>query len=398
MEKICENLVRETNYKGVHLIGNVSNGSVIGLNEEGYGFYKRCIEFAIDVENLRPSDKVIWDALKRNGFFIPKLTNKLNTVYLHVTGRCNLRCSGCYAHLDRNDCENRELTTEELKRVISNIARSGAEPIIFSGGEPMLRSDIIELAQYAKMETKIKNLLCISNGTFDVEEYKKLFKWVDRVFFSLDGDCAENSYIRKAVHEKVISLISNLEEYKPKISVIFTLHHRNYVHLGKMTECAKMMGVNYNYSIYTTEGIDDELRLKEEDLNEVMKWIKKERVCIEDGPAVDTLHCSDGCGAGKYIVGIDSNGKVFPCHMFLGNKEFCLGDVLRQELKELVEERDTLISVDKKSECKHCDVRYMCGGGCAFRSYACKHKIKDKDPLCTLYKENIENIFCLLLK
>ena len=64
-----------------------------------------------------------------------------------TTNRCNLKCAHCYQ--DADECDSRELSTEEARTMISQIARAGFKIMIFSGGEPLMRDDIFELVAHA---------------------------------------------------------------------------------------------------------------------------------------------------------------------------------------------------------------------------------------------------------
>ena len=113
----------------------------------------------------------------------------LSIVYLDITGECNLHCTHCY-HINGQIYEN-ELSNEEIKRILEEISAFGVENITFSGGEPFLRKNFIEIARYTG-SLGFKSVNVATNGTLIDREIARQIKLENlNVQVSIDGDIAE---------------------------------------------------------------------------------------------------------------------------------------------------------------------------------------------------------------
>ncbi|MEM3796084.1 MAG: radical SAM protein, partial [Archaeoglobaceae archaeon] len=119
--------------------------------------------------------------------FIPKKLKEFSSslvpiIVWNITNRCNLNCLHCYA---RANTRLKELSTEECKKIVNELAEFGVPVILFSGGEPLLREDIFEIAEYAR-DRNIKIVLS-TNGTLIDETLADKLRVFDYVGISLDG-------------------------------------------------------------------------------------------------------------------------------------------------------------------------------------------------------------------
>jgi len=113
--------------------------------------------------------------------------DKKPVVVWNMTKRCNLKCVHCYARAKGEDFHGNELTTEEGKRLIDDLAAFGSPVMLFSGGEPVLRDDLPELIAYAV--TKGMRAVISTNGTLITEEKARVFAKYSLSYIgvSLDG-------------------------------------------------------------------------------------------------------------------------------------------------------------------------------------------------------------------
>ena len=129
---------------------------------------------------------------------------KIETVYFHVTQRCNLQCEYCY---NKNNLNKREeLTTEEVFRVIDILKKANVKNIILTGGEALLRKDIVEIAQYIKQEGF--SLTVLTNGVL-LGAKSRILKYIDSSIISIDTLDAQKN-LRKGLD--IDALIKNLKE------------------------------------------------------------------------------------------------------------------------------------------------------------------------------------------
>jgi MoaA/NifB/PqqE/SkfB family radical SAM enzyme len=177
-------------------------------------------------------------------------------VYFSLTNRCNLRCEMCDISRVSSRKED-ELTTEEVKKIILQIKDLGVRHLIFSGGEPLLRDDLLEVIGYA-ISSGIKMVDIITNGTLLNEEaVGKLGRaGLNHITVSLDGLKEVNNSIRgEGSFEKSERGIDFLNSYKrntgasnPTLGINFTIMDKNVGEMLKMVEFAR--GKNCNIIVY----------------------------------------------------------------------------------------------------------------------------------------------------
>jgi len=168
-------------------------------------------------------------------------------VYFSLTNRCNLRCKMCGVSKDSTP-EDYELPTEKVKDIIMQIKEMGINHIIFSGGEPLLRKDLVEIVRFAH-ENNIKMVDLITNGTMldDVIIKELAEAGLNYIGISIDGLSQASSKIRgPGVFEKVVGNIDNLNKYKskygkrsPALGINFTIMGENVNDILPMIDLAR---------------------------------------------------------------------------------------------------------------------------------------------------------------
>jgi len=267
------------------------------------------------------------------------------------TYRCNLRCSMCELWKKTSEYKKmgkQELTTEEMKAVINDYASIGTAGIGFSGGEPLLRQDMLELITYAKKKGMVTHLS--SNGMIiNTNLAKKIMEsGLDAIGFSLDGATAEtHDGIRgaKGSYDKVIKAIGIFNELnkirKRKIvivvvTVISALNLDeiiNLVYLLKKVGVDKISFIPFHDIGILSDGIptmikhkiklkelkkldkliDDliEIKKKEEIIDSSGDYLRLFKYCFRDKPLPIT------CYAGYATFSVDSYGDMYPCFPIL---------------------------------------------------------------------------------
>ena len=131
-------------------------------------------------------------------------------VNFRITYRCNYRCHYC----DSPNKNIKEMTTDEIKRMIRELKALGLRKLAFSGGEPLIRRDLGELISYCKEYDVFTNI--VSNGSLFPKHYKEL-KDVNYMCFSLDGTQVVNDAIRgKGAYARVIKSVKIAQDMKYK--------------------------------------------------------------------------------------------------------------------------------------------------------------------------------------
>lgn len=173
-------------------------------------------------------------------------------VYFSLTNRCNLRCKMCDIPRTAARIED-ELPTSKVKDIVLQIKNMGIEHLILSGGEPLLRNDILEVAESA-VSCGIRMVDIISNGMlFDDDIIEPLIKLpLNHITISLDGLEDTNDQIRgKGVFRKSEDCINKLSYYKskynsflPTVGINFTIMNKNIDDILPMIEFARTKGCN----------------------------------------------------------------------------------------------------------------------------------------------------------
>ncbi len=337
-------------------------------------------------------------------------------VLIELTGACNLKCMHCMANADycseRDDSSEiqteGELSTDELKRLIDELVEIGVVNIDLSGGEPLLRQDFFEVAEYAI--GKGLNCCLLTNALKIDEEMAKRLKEVGiyKIETNLDGPNAEiydkfrgvpgsfDLTVRaiKAIKAQNIPLRINIAFCKmllPYYEEIIDLA----VELGAIEVCLaplRLAGRVFDFS--------DELWFTPTEyasaLSQVMQLNKKTKakhgdslILIFQGndeliPIVNPANSFAACGAGRLHCTVTPTGKVKPCPAFPDDEIFMAGDLRKQTLKAIWDAspvfqdmRNTNIPV-----CDTCNEE-GCMGGCRIQSYwVHKGLLAGPDPFC----------------
>lgn len=397
MKYYVNDMCKTVSVKGIYILCNAENRSVIGLDEKGFKFWEKIAEgtdvYAGDAEK----DELI-NSLLELDFISPDPYDKsrhngINIVsaYLHITNYCNLHCLGCYSY-DSNRNSGIDPMLEDLKKAMFELDRAQIRNIVISGGEPFLRRDLHDLLSYARSNlSNIRHLSVITNGTIKVDYslYKGL---IDEITVSVDG-YSENrpTFIRdKGIFNKIMNTIKDIKKSGIEVSILPTLHSKNYSAVYNYLELSKKLRVPINFSILSaceTSALKEYL-LKDHQLEVLAESMMNFGVPVNDTPIGISLEAGISCGTGNTVISVAANGNVYPCHM-LHFDEFYIGNIFRTPIKDMfynnsVVERLSDLSVDDIEECRGCSYKYFCGGGCRARSYYKHGDINHKDSYCKL--------------
>lgn len=318
----------------------------------------------------------------------------------NTTNECNLFCSHCYR--DSGVKAHSELNTSEAKKLIDEIARANFKIMIFSGGEPLMRSDIFELTKYATE----KNLRAVlgTNGTLLTEEVVKKLKssGVMRVGISLDSLSIEkHNELRGAndAWQRTIDGIENCYKLQLPFQIHTTVMNWNADEIEKLTDFAVSSGAVAHHIFFLVptgrgEKIESDALDKQSYENLLTRIMKKSLdVDIEIKPtcAPQFMRISEqlgikgrygkGCIAGTAYCIISPNGKVQPCAYM--DKE--VGNVREQPFDEIWQTNEIfaeLRTANYQGQCGYCQYKNKCGGCRARAAYYHDGDIMAEDILC----------------
>ncbi len=303
-------------------------------------------------------------------------------VTFSITQQCNLKCKHCYSRSSAYPGLN-ELSTEEALQIISQVKKAGTKLIIFDGGEPTLRSDLLRLIKHAKDIGLIPVLG--TNGTTLTRKLVKDLKnaGLKMCAVSLDGANAKTHDSFRCVNgcfDDAIRGIGYLRDEGIPFQVNPCIHKKNYHELSDLLNIARNMGAvgieafefvktgrgSYEYELdaqIRQQVVDEMLRLTSIDMPVRMIGVPQFDILLKKGGKSDNYHRSGSCcGAGNTIACIFNDGTVFPC-MLLSKSA---GNVREQSFEEIWNTSDVLNELrdrkNLKGTCGNCLMKDECGG------------------------------------
>jgi uncharacterized protein len=387
----------------------VINSSVLDILESFR--YTRKIRNTDDVEVVNKMIKaglLSADEMENQGLcnFSPQVLSS----WLHLTDRCNLRCSYCYLPHVRED-----MSSETGKAVIDAIFRSAITnkfqqvKLKYAGGESLLRYPLIlELHFYARQLAEVHGLsleeVVLSNGTLLTDEMAKTLKLLDiRLMISMDGKGHYHDSQRpyaggrgsfKDVSDSVDRAL--FHGLVPNISV--TVSSRTAEGLPDIMGWILERELPFSLNFYRENELSAshvDMQLDEQKIIDGMKGAFK---VIEDnlprrgflGGIIDRANLSAShthtCGVGQNYLVFDQNGQVAKCQMHIRKPitNIHVEDPLAVIRADQIGIQN--ISVEEKEGCKTCKWKYWCTGGCSLATYRATGRYDVKSPNCNIYK------------
>jgi len=373
------------------------------------------------VEPLVESGFLHWaEYREKRDLAFPKLAFP-NVVYLHMTNRCNLKCPYCYNKEDREtklrqarELEiNPELTTEQYKRLIKEIVDGGSYQVFFTGGEPLLRSDTLDLIDYARSLSKTLFIEVLTNAIrIDEEVARRLCRSVNVVTISLDGHEQHLHEFYRGKHtfgptidgiRTLLKVRSDLKQTTPTVCTVPVITQQSIPYMQEIFQFAlDDLGVDLLAPILFQPGDHQELSLSqipEHELYvrksaEIVEFLKKRSTSdawtqFGNQPVPPREHC----GVGNGEISIDPHGQVYPCQS-LHFPEFICGDTRTTALKEIFLTSKVMLkvrgtTVDQLAVCTHCDLKNLCNGGCRANAY---NVYRTFDAHNEIYCQHLETI------
>lgn len=383
---------------------------------------------------VEPSDALRYgrDSKRLPSHLLQFSKDKKPVVVWNMTRRCNLKCVHCYAQAKDVEFKD-ELSTEEGKALIDDLAAFGSPVILFSGGEPTMRKDLPELAAYAR--EKGMRAVISTNGTLIDKSLAKKLKDVglSYVGISFDGVRETNDKFRgvKGAFDAALEGLHNCQAEGIKVGLRFTINKQNVRDIPAifdLLEEENIPRVCFYHLVYAGRGskmIDEDLSL-EESREAVDLIIEKTKALHEKGFPAEVLTVDNHCdGPYLYLKLLkenperaaevfellsmnqgNSSGIGFGCVSWDGSvhadqfwRHYSFGNVrerpfseiwtdLSDELMAGLKNRKPLIKKhgDRCARCKWFDV---CNGNFRVRAEAVYGNVWADDPACYLTKEEI---------
>ena len=381
-----------------------------------------CLE---DVKYLEENKKLFTPDVYENMAFDFKNKNSvLKAMCLHVAHTCNLNCGYCFASQGKYHGERALMSLETGKKALDFlIAHSGTRhnlEVDFFGGEPLMNWDVCkELVKYAREQEKIHNknfrFTLTTNGMLiddDVIEFAN--REMSNVVLSLDG--------RKEIHDRCrvdYNGVGSYEKIVPKFQELVrrrggkdyymrgTFTHANtdftedIFHMADLgfTELSMEPVVcdPADPSALTAEDMPVLLEQYELLAKEMVKRKREGRpftfyhymLDLTHGPCIYKRIA--GCGSGTEYVAVTPTGDIYPCHQFVGDTKYLLGNLDEGITNTQVQDEFKFCNAYARPDCKDCWAKLYCSGGCAANSYHATGKITGiYEYGCELFKKRME--------
>ncbi|OQY59808.1 MAG: 12,18-didecarboxysiroheme deacetylase [Desulfobacteraceae bacterium 4572_88] len=356
--------------------------------------------------------------------------DKRPVVVWNITRRCNLKCVHCYAHAKDMDFAD-ELSTEEGKHLIDDLAQFGAPVLLLSGGEPMVRKDLPELAGYAVK--KGMRAVISTNGTLITREKAGILKDIglSYVGISLDGMEDINDRFRgvSGAFQSALEGIRNCQDAGIKVGLRFTVNKFNVQEIPKIFDLLEEMNIPrvcFYHLVYAGRGsnlVKDDLSHEEtraavdlimdrtKQLHD--KGISKEVLTVDnhaDGPylylrllkenperakeVLELLEMNEGNNSGRGIGCVSWDGEVYADQFW---RHHSFGNVREQPFSEIWTGSDDPLLVKLKEKknhvtgrCATCRWLSVCAGNFRVRAEVVNEDVWAPDPACYLTDEEIQ--------
>lgn len=362
------------------------------------------------------SEKVISDVNEREPV--------IKALCLHVTHDCNLKCKYCFAgegeYNGIRSLMSFEVGKKALEFLIKNSGKRRNLEVDFFGGEPLMNFEVVKrLVEFgneqAKLNGKRFRFTITTNGMLLNDEIiSYLNENMHNVVLSIDGrkEVNDNMRIRsggQGSYDSIVPKFLKLAELRKQknyyVRGTFTRNNLDFakdvLHLADLgfeqisvepvvaEECEdysiRVQDLPIIFEEYEKLAIEMLERRKEgKDFNFFHFMID-----ITGGPCV--VKRLVGCGAGTEYIAVTPEGDIYPCHQFVGQEDFAMGNLFKGVNTENIRQEFEKCNVYAKDDCKICWAKFYCSGGCASNAYNFNKNILQPYEIgCELQKKRIE--------
>jgi radical SAM protein with 4Fe4S-binding SPASM domain len=343
----------------------------------------------------------------------------------NFTNRCNLSCLHCYSKSTLDEVDT--LTTEQIKKTIIEMKNNGIKFIIFSGGEPLTRKDIFEIADFCRENGVITYLS--SNGLyFTTKNVHKIVNTFNYIGISIDGDEKTHDYFRglKGAFKETLKAVRLASSTGAKVGIRFTMTRDtidSLEYIFKLVEENNIPKIYISHLVYSGRGLDNlKMDLTKEQRREAVSFILDKafeyyktgkdieivtgnmeqdavlflRRFTQEYPELkdimrERLVKWGGNSAGRKLLNINSEGDVRPDPFF----PLTIGNIIKENFDEIWQNGELLEKLRTHPRelggiCENCEQIDVCNGGSRARAYAITGELWSEDPSCYLTKDERE--------
>ncbi|MEG1686342.1 MAG: thioether cross-link-forming SCIFF peptide maturase [Angelakisella sp.] len=348
----------------------------------------------------------------------------IKAICLHISHDCNLRCAYCFAGTGDYGNGRKNMPAEVGKKAIDFLIEKSEQrrnlEVDFFGGEPLLNFEVVkEVVEYArsleKAHNKVFRFTITTNGMLlDDDKIDFINREMSNVVLSIDGRREVNDRVRRrvdktgcydAIMPKFKRLVERRGEGQYYVRGTFTKYNLDFANdVLHLNDCGfdqisvepVVSDPKLPYALTT-----DDLPAVFAEYERLSKLLLERRrenkgfnffhfmMDLDQGPcAIKRLR---GCGAGNEYVAITPDGDVYPCHQFVGNPEWRMGDVFSGTVDLAMKQQFASSTVYGKEDCRNCWAKFYCSGGCNANSVLYSGDMRKPYKLsCELEKKRVE--------
>ncbi len=439
-------MVHQYKNNGYNILLDVNSGAVHVVDDIVYDMIPMYENMNLDEINTKLGDKYKADDIKEAYDEITELKDAgslftediyenyidsfknrqpvVKALCLHIAHDCNLACQYCFAEEGEYHGRRALMSFEVGKKALDFlVANSGIRrnlEVDFFGGEPLMNWEVVkQLVEYGRSIEEANNkkfrFTLTTNGVLLNDEILDFVnKEMGNIVLSTDG--------RKEVHDRMRPFRNGKGSYDlimPKFKkVAESRNQTNYYVRGTFTHYNLDFSndvlslADQGFKQISVEPVvaspEDGYALRSEDLPQIfeeydklaVEMIKREKegrgfnffhfmIDLTGGPCV--YKRLSGCGSGTEYLAVTPWGDLYPCHQFVGNEDFLLGNVDDGIVKKNICEEFKQCNVYSKPKCKDCFAKLFCSGGCAANSYNFHGNINDSYEVgCEMERKRVE--------
>ena len=355
---------------------------------------------------------------------VKKRKTVVKALCLHIAHDCNLACRYCFAEEGEYHGRRAMMSFEVGKKALDFlIANSGSRrnlEVDFFGGEPLLNWQVVkDLVAYGREQEKIHDkhfrFTVTTNGVLLNDEIQEFINQeMDNVVLSLDGRREVNDHMRpfrngKGSYDLIVPKFQKLADSRnqEKYYIRGTFTRENLDFSEDILHFADLGFTQMSIEPVVGDA-SDPYAIREEDLPKIMEeYDKLARVMIQrekEGKGFQFFHFMidldggpcvakrlSGCGSGTEYLAVTPWGDLYPCHQFVGQEEFLMGNVEDGIIKPEIADDFRSCNVYSKEKCRDCFAKFYCSGGCMANAYHFHGTIHDTyDIGCKMQRKRVE--------
>ena len=378
-----------------------------------------------EIEELVKAECLFTEDIYKDYIFdFKKRPTVVKALCLHIAHDCNLACKYCFAEEGEYHGRRALMSFEVGKKALDFlIANSGSRrnlEVDFFGGEPLMNFDVVkQLVAYGREQEKLHDkkfrFTLTTNGVLlnkEVQEFAN--KEMANVVLSVDGRKEVHDFMRpfrggQGSYDYIIPKFKEMAESRNQTNYYvrgtFTHYNTDFAAdvLNLADEGFKQISVE---PVVAPESED--YAIKASDLTKIMEeydrlaqeMLKREKegrgfnffhfmIDLSGGPCV--VKRLSGCGSGTEYLAVTPWGDFYPCHQFVGQEEFLMGNVDDGIVRTDIQEEFKCCNVYAREKCQECFAKFYCSGGCAANAYNFTGKITDTyDIGCEMMRKRVE--------